>query len=43
MELEALQAIESDVRALEGRIVAMTPELERYTGAVHRAVYRRSA
>jgi peroxiredoxin len=36
MELEALQAIESDVRALGARIVAITAELERYTRAVHR-------
>jgi peroxiredoxin len=36
MELEALQTIESDVRALGARIVAITAELERYTRAVHR-------
>ena len=34
MELEALQEIESEVRALGARIVAMTPELERYTRCV---------
>jgi peroxiredoxin len=36
MELEALQEIDSEVRALGGRIVALTPELERYTRGVHR-------
>ncbi len=36
MELEALQQIDSEVRALGARIVAITPELERYTRAVHR-------
>ena len=36
MELEALQEIDSEVRALGGRIVALTPELERYTRALHR-------
>ena len=35
MELEALQQeIDSEVRALGARIVAMTPELERYTRCV---------
>lgn len=36
MELEALQEIDSDVRSLGGRIVALTPELERYTRNLHR-------
>ncbi len=36
MELEALQEIESDVRALGGRIVTLSPELERYTRALHK-------
>src|SRR5258707_15412740 len=36
MELEALQEIDSEVRALGGRIVALTPELERYTRNVHK-------
>jgi peroxiredoxin len=36
MELEALQEIDSEVRALGGHIVALTPELERYTGGVHK-------
>jgi peroxiredoxin len=36
MELEALQEIDSEVRALGGRILAISPELERYTRAVHR-------
>ena len=31
MELEALQEIESEVRALGARIVVLTAELERYT------------
>jgi peroxiredoxin len=35
-ELEALQEVDSEVRALGGRIVALTPELERYTRSVHR-------
>lgn len=35
MELEALQEIDPEVRALGGRIVALTPELERYTHGVH--------
>jgi hypothetical protein len=30
-ELEALQEIDSEVRRLGARIVALTPELERYT------------
>ena len=36
MELEALQAIDSEVKALGAQIVAMTPELERYTRNVHK-------
>lgn len=36
MELEALQEIESEVRGLGGRIVAITPELERYTRNLHK-------
>jgi peroxiredoxin len=36
MELEALQEIDSEVRALGGHIVALTPELERYTRNVHK-------
>jgi hypothetical protein len=36
MELEALQEIDSEVRALGGRIVALTPELERYARNVHK-------
>jgi peroxiredoxin len=36
MELEALQQINSEVRALGARIVALTPELERNTRTVHR-------
>jgi peroxiredoxin len=36
MELEALREIDSDVRALGARIVALTPELERYTRALHK-------
>ena len=36
MELEALQTINSEVRALGARIVALTPELERYTRALHK-------
>jgi peroxiredoxin len=36
MELEALQEIDSEVRALGGRIVALTGELERYTRALHK-------
>jgi hypothetical protein len=34
--LEALQQIDSEVRALGARIVALTPELERYTRTVHK-------
>jgi peroxiredoxin len=36
MELEALQEVDSEVRALGARIVALTPELERYTRGVHK-------
>lgn len=36
IELEALQDIESEVRALGAQIVALTPDLERYTRTVHR-------
>jgi peroxiredoxin len=36
MELEALQEIDSDVRALGARIVVLTAELEKYTRALHK-------
>src|SRR5580658_6823684 len=36
MELEALQEIHSEVRALGAQIVVLTPELERYTRALHK-------
>src|SRR5215831_8739362 len=36
MELEALQEVDSEVRALGARIVALTPEVERYTRIVHK-------
>jgi len=36
MELEALQEIRSEVRALGAEIVVITPELERYTRALHK-------
>ena len=36
MELEALQGINSEVRALGAQIVVITPELERYTRALHK-------
>jgi peroxiredoxin len=36
MELEALQEIDSEVRGLGAQIVALTPELERYTRNVHK-------
>jgi peroxiredoxin len=36
MELEVLQEIDSEVRAVGGRIVALTPELDRYTRNVHK-------
>jgi len=35
MELEALKEIDSEVRKLGSRIVVLTPELERYTRALH--------
>jgi peroxiredoxin len=34
--LEALQEVDSEVKALGARIVAVTPELERYTRSVHK-------
>ena len=36
MELEALQGINSEVRGLGAQIVVLTPELERYTRALHK-------
>jgi len=36
MELEALEQIHSDVRAMGAQIVVLTPELERYTRALHK-------
>jgi peroxiredoxin len=36
MELEALQGISSEVRALGAQIVVLTPGLERYTRALHK-------
>ena len=36
MELEALQEIHSEVRALGAQIVVLTPELQRYTRALHK-------
>ena len=36
MELEALQEIYSDVRTLGAQIIVITPELERYTQALHK-------
>jgi peroxiredoxin len=36
MELEALKEIDSEVRALGAQIVVLTPELERYTRALHK-------
>jgi peroxiredoxin len=36
MELEALQQIYSEARALGAQIVVITPELERYTRALHK-------
>jgi peroxiredoxin len=36
MELEALQEVDPEVRARGARIVALTPELERYTRSVHK-------
>src|SRR6201981_2722259 len=36
MELEALQQIHGEVRALGAQIVVLTPELERYTRSLHK-------
>jgi peroxiredoxin len=36
MELEALQAIDAEVRQLGAQIVALAPQLERYTRNVHK-------
>lgn len=36
MELEALQQIHAEVRALGAQILVITPELERYTRALHK-------
>jgi peroxiredoxin len=36
LELEALHEINSEVSALGARIVVLTPELERYTRALHK-------
>jgi peroxiredoxin len=36
MELEALQEIEPEITALGARLVVLTPELERYTRALHK-------
>jgi peroxiredoxin len=36
MELEALQAALPDIQRLGANLVAITPEMERYAGAVHR-------
>ena len=36
MELETLQEVDPEVRARGARIVALTPELERYTRSVHK-------
>lgn len=36
MELEALQEIHTEVRALGAQMVVITPELERYTRALHK-------
>jgi peroxiredoxin len=36
MELEALQGIHSEVKSLGAQIVVLTPELERYTRALHK-------
>jgi peroxiredoxin len=35
MELEALRGIHSEVKTLGGKIVVLTPELERYTRNLH--------
>jgi peroxiredoxin len=36
VELEALQQIQGQVRALGAQIIVLTPELERYTRALHK-------
>src|SRR5579871_6257712 len=36
MELEALEQVHSEVRALGAQIVVITPELERYTRILHK-------
>jgi peroxiredoxin len=36
MDLEALQGIYSEVKDLGAQIVVLTPELERYTRALHK-------
>jgi len=36
MELEALQQIQGEVRALGAQIIVLTPELERYARALHK-------
>jgi len=36
MELEALEEMHAEVRALGAQIVVLTPELERYTRAMHK-------
>ena len=36
MELEALQQIHAEVRALGAQILVITPELDRYTRALHK-------
>jgi peroxiredoxin len=36
IELEALQEINAEIRALGARLLTVTPELERYTRNVHR-------
>jgi peroxiredoxin len=36
MELEALQQIHAEVKTLGAQIVVLTPELERYTRALHK-------
>jgi peroxiredoxin len=36
MELEALQEIDAEVRQLGGHIIALTPQLERYTRTAHK-------
>jgi peroxiredoxin len=36
MELEALQQIHPQIRELGGQMVVLTPELERYTRALHK-------